>query len=603
MKKVNQYKYILILFISLFILIPQIKAKTITTTYNNYYFFLESYKKNELNNIEETINYTAFPPVNKFGIDEFIEAEEVTLVRTKEDCKKLESECWTYYDYYEKYNEIEKKGNSISYIINYTKHNSKVLTDGNYSYYTHGSYSSDSGKTWQNSSDSTLFEKFNLESDDEYININLWSLSCASIKTNGNLLSTATGTEAEEDHNYFYVIITRNLNNFNNNYTVDENSINRNENISNCPYDKIYPISDEILSPVLYKYTYTTTSEVCEPNVPKPNTGKCNSSDNELTSTCQKETIETSNSRADVKIDQNGTVSNILTPDSVYQGGGFKFGFVYYNEISWDFAEDENIYTTLGSTDAAKEEITAAMKKKLLNINTFQENIVLDNISFGNENIDSSLIQKNCKRSGEFNSGETVTTICTFYLPNSIIEPYTGKITYSTAIGTNYGINNKYYTPLTYEGKYNIKATLKNLDTLIDDEKWTGDWSLTFDGSKDDSCQIDVVKRLYETTYDSKYSYAFLYRPIDLNNPFPNRNAGVNWYNWIQNINNQERLKETYTKLQYQVKLDNKKTYAIKDYNSKNDYLNWDSIDESEESSFIDEYFDIYRKNIEGDNP
>jgi len=316
-----------------------------------------------------------------------------------------------------------------------------------------------------------------------------------------------------------------------------------------------------------------------------------------LSSTCQKQTVATNNSRADVSISQTGTVANILTPDSVYQGGGFKLGFVYYNEISWDFAGE--ILTTLGSQYAAKSEITSEMKKKIQNLEDLQKNIILDNISFGDtdegyEILNSNLIQKECKINGDFNPGETVTTVCTFYLPNSVVDFYTGKVTYGTSIGINYKVNNKYYTPLSYEGEYNIKATLKNLSTLKDDEEWTGDWSLTFDGTKDESCQIDVYGMLYSKP-------KFIYRPIDLTNPFPSRNAGINWFDWYKDLDNRDELKNSYSDLEYSFNLNNEKLSSIKNYNNQKDtegtgYFNWDDIEDGK-SSFVD----IYAEKV-GDN-
>ncbi len=38
----------------------------------------------------------------------------------------------------------------------------------------------------------------------------------------------------------------------------------------------------------------------------------------------------------------------------------------------------------------------------------------------------------------------TLTTMCIVYLPNSVVEEYTGKVTYKQ--GDNLGLNNKYYT-------------------------------------------------------------------------------------------------------------------------------------------------------------
>lgn len=94
----------------------------------------------------------------------------------------------------------------------------------------------------------------------------------------------------------------------------------------------------------------------------------------------------------------------------------------------------------------------------------------------------------------------------------------------------------------------------------------------------------------------------FIYRPIDLNNPFPNRNAGMNWYDWYNNSQNKDRLEKSYNKLQYQITLDSKLVSEIKKYN-KNElnnggYLDWKTIDELSNSSFVDEYFNTKRQNI-----
>lgn len=590
MKKYKIYKYILILFILIFILVPSISAKTVTTTYNNYYFFLDQYSLSDVNSLKNktTTNYTAFPPISKFGVDKEKSAEEVCLVRKEEDkyssCTKEQIDndlVWTYYEFYEMYFKTETNSNSHeeNYKIDEVSHTSKVFEEKNNKYYTHGSYSSDNGKTWSVGSNNTLFDRYDYKS-----NFNL--LACASIKTLKNTLTV------EKYGNYFKIIIKRTLGN----YDVNTNMLDVNSNMSNCPTDEIYRIYNKqedqknILSPVLYKYSYTVTEEVCDSNISKSDVGKCNSGDNTLISNCQKETITTSNARADVKINQKGTVANILTPDSIYQGGGFKLAFVYYNEISWDFADDK-ILTTLSSKTEAKNEITAEMKKKIQSLGTFEKNVILDNIMFGKEDIDSNLIQKECIRSDkEFNPGETITTVCTFYLPNSVIEPYTGKVTYSTSFGINHKVNNKYYTPLTYEGKYNIKANLNNLNVLNrDSEYWVGDWNLIFDGEKDNSCQIDVYGQLY-----NKAKAKYIYRPIDLKNPFPNRNAGINWYNWYQDDKNKYDLEHSYNDLEYSFNLDNENLSNIKKYNNDKDvdgmgYFNWEDIDNGK-SSFVDEY-------------
>ena len=125
---------------------------------------------------------------------------------------------------------------------------------------------------------------------------------------------------------------------------------------------------------------------------------------------------------------------------------------------------------------------------------------------------------------------------------------------------------------------------------------------MTYNGS---SCRVNVTSRLYKPDQSNKY--AFIYRPIDLNNPFPNRNAGINWYDWYSIQSNKDRLKSSYSKLEYQVELDNQSVSKIKEYNKNYNYLDWTGINEkTEKSNFINNYFkDNYKieRIQEGGNP
>ena len=153
-------------------------------------------------------------------------------------------------------------------------------------------------------------------------------------------------------------------------------------------------------------------------------------------------------------------------------------------------------------------------------------------------------------------------------------------------------VNDEYYETL---GLATLEATIKNVSVLKDVDKWTDNWTLTYGGENDDSCKVNVTSRLYKPNQSNKY--AFTYRPIDLNNPFPNRNAGVNWYDWYSIPANKERLKSSYSKEEYQVILDNQSVSKIKEYNKNNNYLDWKGInEETGKSEFIERI-------LEGGNP
>lgn len=381
---------------------------------------------------------------------------------------------------------------------------------------------------------------------------------------------------------------------------------------------KRYPGSDKEM--VLYASWVKPTGEFvikvyndkkCKPSQPNIK-ASCNSSSSSFSSTCEKLTVKTNDandeikSKANVKISQTGSITTILTPTNTYAGGGFKFGIMYHNTISWSLVEQYK---------GTIEDITKEMQAKLKE--NFVDGFGLKNVKFGNEQIPDDYFKQNikCQETGSFTNGNTLTTMCIVYLPNSVVEEYTGKVTYKQ--GDNLGLNNKYYTPIDWNSnkKYEVVATISGMDRLKEssvkadskdkNKAWTGTWEYTLNGSKD-NCDINLYPLYGQPTGGKKnLKYTFIYRPIDLNNPFPNRNPGMNWYDWYNIERNKERLESSYNREQYSITLDSQKTSEIKKYNkdelNKGGYFDWKTI-ENGQSSFIDKYFDKKRDNIVGDN-
>lgn len=381
---------------------------------------------------------------------------------------------------------------------------------------------------------------------------------------------------------------------------------------------KRYPGSDKEM--VLYASWVKPTGEFvikvyndkkCKPSQPNIK-ASCNSSSSSFSSTCEELTVKTNDandeikSKANIKISQTGSITTILTPTNTYAGGGFKFGIMYHNTISWSLVKQYK---------GTIEDITKEMQAKLKE--NFVDGFGLKNVKFGNEQIPDDYFKQNikCQETGSFTNGNTLTTMCIVYLPNSVVEEYTGKVTYKQ--GDNLGLNNKYYTPIDWNSnkKYEIVATISGMDRLKEssvkaDSKdknkvWIGTWEYTLNGSKD-NCDINLYPLYGQPTGGKKnLKYIFIYRPIDLNNPFPNRNPGMNWYDWYNIERNKERLESSYNREQYSITLDSQKTSEIKKYNkdelNKGGYFDWKTI-ENGQSSFVDKYFDKKRDNIVGDN-
>ncbi len=596
---------------------------------NNYYFFDEPSTESNLkeHSQKSTTNYTLFKDFENEWIK--TNSQEIMLSNNCNDYKQKNpsKECWSYAKFYYIFNEIEKNGRTIkasNYITpddisqeesNIEKNDiyNKELRDNWESttiiYHGHSGYKKNISGEWYNSTKNDndeataiLKEKdiptdFKILSSDskKYV-----SLICSAIKTQNTVQLVGYDDIPIEDDKIgerpTIVRIKREYKTYENNKYYDGTEIDWNNFKTNGPKvsstnycdGKIYKTKQltedtngVVHSAVLYKMQEISTEKQCV-EIKKTSSAKCNESAKMENVKCLK-TITKGKNRRDVKLDQTATLTNILTPTKIYQGGGIKLGFMYYNTVEWSFSEDKD------EKYGDDREIRASLTSKLKSLEELKNDITVE-VSLKDENGDEigkiGNIQKSCERTGEFNEGETVTTTCTFLLPESIVELGTGKVKYTNNPGQ--GINNEYYTPITYTGKLSLYAKISNINVLTDVDGWIDKWELTYDGEKDDSCKVNVTSRLYKPEKNNEY--AFIYRPIDLNNPFPNRNAGVNWYDWYSVPYNKNRLKSSYDKKEYTAELDNQIVSKIKEYNknNNNNYLDWRGISETGKSEFIE---------------
>lgn len=602
----------LISLVSFFILIPTItladnkdgyEYKLATTIASNNYYFFDEPSKNKDNfdeniNNGSTINYTLFTNFENDWYKATI--KEITL---DNDCKEEQfngsENCWTYARFYYIADQISNIGKVVE-----TSNGSGIYSRDLYGknglniYHGHSGYKNDLAKSdWELATKSNECPDCTGEWADENIkNIDkYWKKICSSITTGNkvSLIYDVNGKEEPITKNDILDSNTPTIVKIQRTYkdkefvvpnTIDwNNKMQRSTNntTTSCKDGKTYPMDDGVHSVVLINAQATSTEKQCV-EIKKTSSAKCNESAKMENVKCLK-TITKGKNRRDVKLDQTATLTNILTPTKIYQGGGIKLGFIYYNTVKWSFSEDED------EKYGDDSEIRALLKSKLKSLEELKNDITVE-VSLKDENGDEigkiGNIQKSCERTGEFNEGETVTTTCTFLLPESIVELGTGKVKYTNNPGQ--GINNEYYTPITYTGKLSLYAKISNINVLTDVDGWIDKWELTYDGEKDDSCKVNVTSRLYKPEKNNEY--AFIYRPIDLNNPFPNRNAGVNWYDWYSVPYNKNRLKSSYDKKEYTAELDNQIVSKIKEYNknNNNNYLDWRGISETGKSEFIE---------------
>lgn len=617
----------LITLLSFSILIPTITLadnkdgyeykSTTTVVSNNYYLFDEPSTSNPLG--KETTNYTLF---TNFANDWY--SAELKKIPLKESCDETKFDgtenCWPYARFYYIADQIYDIGTVVETSegsgIYSRELKSKIYS--NNVYHGHSAYKpAPITNPWTIvTEEATCKDNHEPRCEGELDNENVnsldkyWERICSSIPTENKVsliyYDEENQTEKEIPKNDMLnsdkSTVVKIVRDYNKKFEDIYNGIkwnskmppHTNNNITSC--GGTYPMDNGVHSVVLINAQAKSTEKQCV-EIKKTSSAKCNESAKMENVKCLK-TITKGKNRRDVKLDQTATLTNILTPTKIYQGGGIKLGFMYYNTVKWNFSEDEQY----GNDDS---EIRGLLEStKLKSLDELENDIVVE-VSLKDENGDEigkiGNIQKSCTRDdddSEFTEGKTVTTTCTFLLPKSIVDLGTGKVTYKNKPGQ--GINNEYYTPITYTGDLYLEATIKNVSVLKDVDKWTDNWTLTYGGENDDNCKVNVTSRLYKP--NQKNEYAFIYRPIDLNNPFPNRNAGVNWYDWYSIPANKERLKSSYSKEEYQVILDNQSVSKIKEYNKNNNYLDWTGINKkTEKSEFIDKY-NIVRIQ-EGGNP
>lgn len=617
----------LISLVSFFILIPTITLaeekdgyeykSTTTVVSNNYYLFDEPSTSNPLG--KETTNYTLF---TNFANDWY--SAELKEIPLKESCDETKFDgtenCWPYARFYYIADQIydigtvveTSKGSGI-----YSRELKSKIYSNNV-YHGHSAYKpAPITNPWRIvTEEATCKDNHELSCKGELKNENVnsldkyWERICSSIPTKNevSLIYYDEKKQTEEEIPKDDMLdgdkstVVKIVRDYNKEFEDIYNGIkwtskmppHTNNNITSC--GGTYPMDNGVHSVVLINAQAKSTEKQCV-EIKKTSSAKCNESAKMENVKCLK-TITKGKNRRDVKLDQTATLTNILTPTKIYQGGGIKLGFMYYNTVEWNFSDEEQY----GNNDS---EIRGLLESKLKSPDELANDIVVE-VSLKDKNgntykIDN--IQKSCGRPDkfkEFKEGETVTTTCTFLLPESIVKLGTGKVDYNNSPGQ--GINNEYYTPITYTGDLYLEAEIKNIGVLKEVDGWTNNWTLKYDGENDDSCKVNVTSRLYKPDQSNKY--AFIYRPIDINNPFPNRNAGVNWYDWYSIPANKERLKSSYSKEEYQVILDNQSVSKIKEYNNdkNNNYLDWTGINKkTEKSEFIDKY-NIVRIQ-EGGNP
>lgn len=622
----------LITLISFFLLIPNTDAAhTAALTYEktaekkyHYYFFSEPYTQETINVLTNgSTNYTRFADYREW---ETISATPVTLTNGN-----TVENSWSLDKFYAMWNELDRRGNVVCKNVNGEDTCSKDLKEKNQNWYYHyhGAYSNEipSKGDWKGDDIVRRDSGDNTPNDVEINKLsgNYKEYECATLLTQNTLNrvdiygNPVKDGDKEKDNTYISITRSASKEDIKEYKEVEENgagpdgkiiwsgaSNSGSDHSSNCGTDKVVATNGNVYSPALYRITTETDKYNCIADSPVKN-GECNNTVN-VSSECEKKTFEVVEdgksidnpeakaARVVVGFTQDVTLTNLLTPTRIYQGGGVKIGFIYKSTVTATIDSNSNE----GDYDYLKNQINNKIRDTLLDSQKIASNISNGaTLTFTDEKkkeykISPAQMQTSCEQKGDIISNGKVITTCTIFLPESEVKLGTGKVTYENDIKKDKGINNEFYTPIKYNGELYMSAKFENLTAIngINLDGWMKNITVTYDGKRNraSNCIVNTYPRFYEE--DNK-TYKFIYRPIDINNPFPNRNAGVNWYSWYEEPANKNRLESSYDKVEYQMELDNQSVSKIKEYNKDKNYLDWKGINEKTgKSDFVRDYGD-----------
>lgn len=145
--------------------------------------------------------------------------------------------------------------------------------------------------------------------------------------------------------------------------------------------------------------------------------------------------------------------------------------------------------------------------------------------------------QKGTITNNRWGPNQTLSSSYTYDIYDAYIDKESGEVNYTSnetqmyadkSASSSYLYRPKnYFIPLDAKtGVYTFEFSISDLSTMRGGSSDLFKWTNTY------SCGVNCVQKFYD---EDDNGYYFKYRPIDLNDVFPNRNAGVQWSTWMEN--------------------------------------------------------------------
>lgn len=278
------------------------------------------------------------------------------------------------------------------------------------------------------------------------------------------------------------------------------------------------------------------------------------------------------------------------------------------DEFTKDGSEYENKYSLKGTVSLKLE--TSSVEKTI--------NYTYKDISdYSSKVMESKTIYPSCnynedtKKCNSTNkSVESWTEIAKVYgkytMPNSYVEKYTGNIYNSATSSTKYGTCNagdRYFVDFNEYTKpeatdkedngYKLTLTASNIgnNIITTGDRWNLKVNCSYKVKNLSNPQGGTTVRKDEN-YDEYGNFAYMYRVVNLYNPFPDREPNANWVNkenilisTRDNINNMSK---------FVINLNNSKIRVIREYNASYPYDTF-NFNGEQKSIFIENYQIVQR--------
>ena len=275
-----------------------------------------------------------------------------------------------------------------------------------------------------------------------------------------------------------------------------------------------------------------------------------------------------------------------------------KSGSDYENKYEFDSYDVKLDVETSKSVD---EDIPYEFKE----LGEYNSSVILEEVSYNA--CDYNETAKKCNGSETTISSwkETARIYGKYTMKDRYMENYTGN-TKETSEGKVCNVGDRYFTELNELSRpvandptdkgYKLTLTATNLDADFSEQARKNgvspvarsiSWGLNVD------CWYQVKNIMFpqkgDENYDEYSGTGFQYRIIDVNNPFPDREAGANWKG------KEALITSTSPMVRFEINLNRFGIGKIREYNEVHSYDTFD-LEEMEKSTFIESNTDIIER-------